>query len=254
MEIKVIAPPERLSDIVKCYWTLEKGNKKHIERLFPCGESQFIFHYRNPFAEIYNGKEFDQPRSLACGQFTAFKDIISNSDAGLIGVLFHSYSLKSVLHIPADELTSKTIDLKEINSAYSSVEQRINEIPNLESRIKVISDFLLKHALIKNKRHFDLVKDAANSLSKSSIDIKTLADKYSLSIRQFERIFNDHIGVSPKHFREIMRFKGSFNRIKHIRNLTDLSYESGYYDQSHFIRSFKKFTGYSPGEYLKIAP
>jgi AraC-like DNA-binding protein len=50
-----------------------------------------------------------------------------------------------------------------------------------------------------------------------------------------------------------MRFKRAFFLLQKDTDLTHVSYSSGYYDQSHFIRAFKKFSGHTPGEYLRIA-
>jgi AraC-like DNA-binding protein len=71
--------------------------------------------------------------------------------------------------------------------------------------------------------------------------------------RTFERMFEREIGISPVLFRRISQFSKAFRQVNE-RTLPDLStitYRNGYTDQSHFIRAFKEFTGFTPSAYLK---
>ena len=255
MKIEVKYPSEKLAGIVKCYWTLEKDAGQHIERLYPCGETQIIFHYGNPFKEIDCEKMSNQPQSIVCGQMTTFRDIISEQSAGLIGIIFQPYSISAILHIASYELTQESFDLIDINKIFLPIENQIRDAANTTARIKIIEDFLLKRISIPNDVHFGIIKESVKNLSipNHGITVKGIAEKFSLSERQLERIFNDYVGLPPKSYAEIMRFKQSFYLLQSETDLTQISYLSGYYDQPHFIRTFKKFSGYTPGEYLKLA-
>lgn len=86
--------------------------------------------------------------------------------------------------------------------------------------------------------------------SKGQITVKEVRDRLSIAERTFERHFQREIGVSPKQFARIIQFSFSLNQIREedYHSLTDISYESGFADQSHFIRTFKRFTGKTPKE------
>ena len=253
MKIEVKYPSPSLSDIVKCYWTLEKGNEKHTERLYPCGETQIIFHYRNPFVEITKDKSVRQSQSIACGQLTTYKDILANESAGMIGIIFQPYSLNTILHVATDELTHESLSLTGINKIFGELTEKIAEANSTQKRIDIMENFLLKRISINNKSHFDISKASIAFLSsdRTNLSIKDLANIFSLSERQFERIFKDYVGVTPKYYSEIEKFKRAYTLLHHRSDLTSITYLSGYYDQSHFIRSFKKFTGKTPGEFLR---
>jgi len=72
-----------------------------------------------------------------------------------------------------------------------------------------------------------------------------------LSEKSFERKFKQGVGISPKLFSRICRFQAALNQLRnnHYRKLSDVAYENGYADQSHFIRAFKEFAGFSPQQY-----
>lgn len=65
-----------------------------------------------------------------------------------------------------------------------------------------------------------------------------------------ERRFRSIIGTTPKKFASIVRFKQALSHYKPQASLTDLGYEAGFYDQAHFIREFKSFTGETPEQFF----
>lgn len=255
MKIEVINPGKYLKEYVKCYWVLEKGNYFHKERLFPTGELQLIFHYGNPFCESNkNSEEIKQPEFLGCGQFTKYRDIISRSDAGLIGVVFHPYSITSFFKMPAWEFSHSVIDLESIAKEYKTLGCMVQDAASTAERILIIEKFLLKKMFISNKHHFNLVKESIRyiSESRSKFQIKDLSGKFNLSERQFERIFNKYVGLSPRSFSGIARFNRALRLINSRSSLTDISLDAGFYDQPQFIKDFKEFTGHTPGEYRAL--
>ena len=83
------------------------------------------------------------------------------------------------------------------------------------------------------------------------VNIKNLANHFSMSPRQFERKFKECIGFSPKSFARIVRFKSLISSYKKgDSTLTKVAYDFGYYDQAHFIQDFKQFSGYNPHAYF----
>jgi transcriptional regulator GlxA family with amidase domain len=60
------------------------------------------------------------------------------------------------------------------------------------------------------------------------------------------------VGITPKLLARITRFQKALNMLEtnSSKSLTTVAYEGGFYDQSHFIRDFKEFTGYNPNTYF----
>jgi AraC-like DNA-binding protein len=61
------------------------------------------------------------------------------------------------------------------------------------------------------------------------------------------------VGITPSQYRRICQFQGSFMqlRYKEFETLSDIAFDNGFSDQSHFIRSFKEFAATTPMGYLK---
>jgi transcriptional regulator GlxA family with amidase domain len=113
---------------------------------------------------------------------------------------------------------------------------------------------LIQKALM---RTFDvqLVQSAAKLLfhTKGQCRVEELADYCQTSIRQLQRRFEQAIGVSPKFYARTIRFEQAQRRLMfHPQtDLTQLAYDCGYFDQAHFIKEFRAFTGRTPSQYAE---
>jgi len=88
---------------------------------------------------------------------------------------------------------------------------------------------------------------------KARISVTKLAQEIDLSRRHLGRLFLHQIGLSPKLFLRIYRFQLAWQQLRqaHPPKLTDIGYDLGYYDQSHFIRECQWMTGKCPKELLR---
>ena len=85
---------------------------------------------------------------------------------------------------------------------------------------------------------------------KGQLAVEDLSRKVNISQRQLGRRFNQTVGLSPKEFSRVTRFIHSLKHLKKYPSLslTEIAYESGYYDQAHFIHDYKNYAGVTPGE------
>jgi AraC-like DNA-binding protein len=81
------------------------------------------------------------------------------------------------------------------------------------------------------------------------ISVNELSSIACLSKKQFERLFHSFVGINPKEYTRIVRFHQAGKELNQVQ----IAYASGYADQSHFIRDFKKFCGYTPMSLLKVS-
>jgi len=78
-----------------------------------------------------------------------------------------------------------------------------------------------------------------------------IARMHNITPRYLQKLFYSHTGLSPKSYNKINRFQLSLQLIaKNNQPFTSIAYDCGYFDQSHFIRDFKSFTGVTPSYYL----
>jgi methylphosphotriester-DNA--protein-cysteine methyltransferase len=128
--------------------------------------------------------------------------------------------------------------------------EKINEAKNDTERIAAVEEFLLSR--LNQKAADDLVALAVNLIRQHGGNIKmtALAETLNISQSQFEKRFRKIVGSSPKKFASLVRLS-SVTKAKPEKNgLINLGIDSGYFDQAHFIKDFKSFTGQTPEQFF----
>ncbi len=157
-------------------------------------------------------------------------------------------ALKTIFGLDAFELNHQNISLEDIVRD-AILEQLVNAI-SLEEKISLISSFFLKQIERVKNNHKKLVH--ASTLLQNGKTLKEIQLEMNLSERTLERIIKQSVGLSPKIFSRIMRFQDGLNCLRqtNFENFTELAYQYDYFDQSHYNREFKEFTGTSPSQYM----
>lgn len=110
--------------------------------------------------------------------------------------------------------------------------------------------------ITKIKTDIQLIKYATAAIAANPAKqaLKAVQDNLYLTERTFQRMFEKNIGILPNQYRRICQFNSAFWQLnqRKFQNLTDIAFENGYADQSHYIRAFKEFTNITPKEYLKF--
>lgn len=257
MRYYTIPPPQNLAQYVRFFWMLEgeaDPAKPYVHRTLADGCAEIFFHYNNTFDEITNAGTIEKSVSAGVGgQSQQFNRFIINKSFGMFGAYIYPYAIPRFFNMPATELTNQMPDMETLaGTDGKDLTEKMMLAENNMQRVNIISAFL-ENRLIKNQYQQPAVHFCINSIikTKGAANVKTLADQYFLSTRQFERKFKEFSGFSPKLFSRIIRFQSALSEYgnKH-KSLTDIAYGCGYYDQSHFIHDFKTFSGYHPKNYF----
>lgn len=252
MDYGIIRPPLHLADYVRFYWFIE-GNLPYVHRAFayPCPE--LIFCYKGNFKYGVGHSNDNVLTSGIFGQTETFSRVtLNNKDFGILGVYLYPHAFLQLFGLPANEFTNQYADINSLlGKDGDMLEEKIALASDNQQRAKLVSDFLqarLKNVRTEHTTIASSITAIVNAYDTSSV--KTLADTNFLSLRQFERRFKELSGFSPKSFLRIMRFNSVLNKDFQHKSLTEIGIDCGYYDQSHFIHDFRKFSGVSPKHYF----
>ena len=257
MKYYTIPPSQKLAGFVKCFWVLEDKRTMHnpyIHRTLADGFAELIFHYKGTFDELTSHGEIERSfTSGVHGQSQKYRRFLIKENFGIFGAYLYPFSIPQFFTLPATELSNQMPGLEILLGEEGKfLEERMMLAQDNLQRVKIISAFL-ENKLPKNYLNQPDVFSCINDIiqSKGVTDIKTLAGRHFLSLRQFERKFKHFSGFSPKLFSRITRFQSAIKKYDHKKMpLTEIAYECGYYDQSHFIHDFKEFSGYHPMQYF----
>lgn len=254
MDFQTFAPPEKLAPFIKYFWALEGNGSADTEHTFnaiPDGCPGVIM-VRSEKDAFYMNNERKLPNIFLYGQSVAPASFSSNGKLGAIGICFQPHALKSLFGLDADELTNSCVDLNLVGKKTHLPEQLL-EAKDIDEQIKLLSFYLFEQQQNHTRHPDELTKYAISQLtaSKGALSIKDLQQKVRMSERSLERKFKESVGISPKLYARILRFQESMDQLRKsdYDKLADIAYQNDYADQSHFIRVFKEFTGYSPLEF-----
>jgi AraC-like DNA-binding protein len=88
--------------------------------------------------------------------------------------------------------------------------------------------------------------------SPNQCSIKAISDKVGYSQKHTIKLFKENVGVTPKEFLRVIRFQKAIQQIENQISVdwSQIAFDCGFYDQSHFIADFKRFSGFTPSEYI----
>jgi AraC-like DNA-binding protein len=171
-----------------------------------------------------------------------------------LGISFFPHTLKSIFGFNASELTDSCLD---VDLVFLHILEQLLNTTSPADQINILSFNVLSQIRRTGVQKDIITGYALNQIieSKGRIALKDLQKSLNISERYFERKFNQHVGISPKLFSKVYRFQASLNQLKsnHYAKLSDIAFDNGYADQSHFIRTFKEFAGFPPYQFQKQA-
>ncbi len=257
MNYEVFTPVAELQSFVKCFWTLENDGSSTPERqrVLPDGCMEMIFHYGDHYRQYFeDGSSIIQPKCFVFGQISSFIEIEPMGRTGIVAARFLPEGLVPFIETAVAELENRAVDLYELfGEEGKMLEVEVISAVDNPSRIKLIEEFLLSK--LSSPQTIDNVTKAcvqAIFQSQGQLGVVELADKMNINRRNMERRFISAVGLSPKQLSRVARLQATLKMLeqKQYSSLTSLAYESGYYDQAHFIKDFKEFTGLSPKSFF----
>lgn len=251
-------PTELLSEYIQLIWIAESESPDDYypkEKILPDGIVEIVFHFGEPFiTHNANGGKIKQPTGFAVSQMREFIEIESDGNIGFVSVRFYPWGAHHFFERPINTFLDNTIDLKYLwKDDYQSILKQIEKVCN-DEKVSIIQQFLYK-CLSQHNNGNDPIDNAIKLIrnTKGQYPIDSICQKTNLTYKQLERKFLATIGATPKVFSRTTRFLHLCHHLKEYENKTmvQLTYELGYYDQAHFIKDFKAFSGLTPREYYQ---
>lgn len=247
----------KLAPYVRFFWVLESDlsqGEEFVHRSVADGGVEIVFHYRGTFNDLCDaGSSELSPLSNIQAQSTGFRRFATNTSFGIFGAYLYPFAIPRLFAMPAADFTNLSPDLYSVFGMEGKLlEEQMCTAADNEKRVSIISSYL-ESKLDANKRDLPAVHTAVHTIINAGglITVEDLAKYFDLSTRQFERRFKEFAGLGPKLYANVIRFQtATAQRSAGIRDLTEIAYRCGYYDQSHFINDFRRFSGYSPKEYF----
>ena len=245
-------PHHLIADYVRTVLILEGSSESNIADLpiFTNGMSAF-------FCKTEKDKSGNENivQLALFGKSVPEDHCVVNTNETIIIYFFKPFALASMFNINAAKLIDSPIDPGSWNAHKTNALRTQLIYASSTSRKLEVLDNLLIQQLKQHRRECEIIKYATDQimLDPGTEILSEMLSKLDLNERTFQRIFKKYVGVTPNQYRRICQFQLSFYQLrsKDFNKLTDIAYDNGFADQSHFIRSFKEFTQITPNDYLK---
>jgi AraC-like DNA-binding protein len=199
--------------------------------------------------------ENDKNQVTLFGQTVPDESWMIENTTQVIAFFFKPFSIGPLFKLPAEKLKEKPFELS-LWHAQKAMALNLQLAParSTEEKMEILNHFILIQ-LRANQRECHIIRQATDQLmlGPGPEALTQLLSELHITERSFQRIFKKYAGITPNEYRRICQFYAAFLHLKEgsFNKLTDVAYHSGYFDQSHFIRSFKEFTEITPNDYLK---
>ena len=228
-----------------------------IERVVPTGNIFILFELDN-----FPRNTFDDELK-ANGAYT--KAWVSGMHQKYINISAHQHSEMLIVQLkPLGAYPLFKVSISELNESVMPAEiyfgesvlkirDEITQKLNVDDKFKLVEDWLFK-LFDENKSAPQNLIDVVTKLRNNPFSKhQELLKDYPKTQKHLISQFKKYGGLSPKSFHRIFRFNKLLEIINQKEEIiwTEIVYETGYADQSHFIKEFQEFCGFNPSKYIK---
>lgn len=245
-------PPAKLAGIVEIIWVFS-GTDTDVQRIVPDGRCELVIHCGTPYREFVGQTWRRQASALFAGQLTRPLHLQGQGAVTAISARFAPGAASTFLYRDASILTDRRSALEEIDPAAGSLPQAMRLAASDAERVERLSAYIETRCALSPLTLDRRIARAVAILDRvEAASIGGIAADLSLSIRQFERLFRRSVGVSPKLYGSIVRFRRIFDDLSEGRiNWSDAAVGAGYSDHPQMAREFQRFVGCSATQFLR---
>lgn len=248
MQIREYIPVNTLRPFIRSFLIIESEYEVRNDVL---PDTSLVMAFRLKGAVNASDDGVLAPAVLGGLRKTARSLFYAGNTANLL-VVFRSAGAAAFFRMPMHELFGASVSLDHFigRQALADISEQLMEAADRASQVDLMQQFLLR--LWRQSQPDMLVRTAIQRITAHDghLRIKELLDGLHISQDAFEKRFRKTTGASPKQFSSIVRLRSVITKADDT-TLTEVAYNAGYFDQSHFIKDFRAFTGKTPRAFYR---
>ncbi len=233
---------------------MERHAPLHKELIIPKGVVEIIFNLNDKFPILsqIGGKQYRVSDCFINGFNTVPIQLQPPEQQVFFGVQFQPLAVKEIFGAPACEFSNTLVDVTLVDATFRSLWHQLAEQNSFGARVSVFLGWLEKRFLQSQPRE-SLMNNFLSGAFQQDLTVTALAGSLYYSPRHLSRKIIEATGMNAE---EILLYKKYLHAVHLIHHsdltLTEIAYECRFFDQSHFIKSFRTYTGMTPGAYKRV--
>ncbi|MFC7546556.1 DUF6597 domain-containing transcriptional factor [Plantactinospora sp. GCM10030261] len=254
----VPAPPlDRFVDDIYCLAGPPRYRRMNVP---PMPSAHLVVNLGEPI-QVWDSDPSVPPALFTGGWFTGVWTrrvlIEYPSRVRIVGVHFKPWGMSPFVDIPAAELRDRWVPVGVgWQRSVDRIRDDVGDVASASEALRSLERELLSRLAEIPTGGLDLVRHAGGRLETihGAVPVGTLAQEAGVSGTHLAGQFRTYVGVTPKRVARIYRFARLILSVDARRPVdwSRLAHAAGYFDQAHFIREFKDFTGHTPTAYLAL--
>ncbi len=256
MDYKEYKPAKEIQHLVECFWTnylTEEDIRDDFDIIIPDGNIEAMIMIDGTY--LRKDEQIDSEYLVEdCRLVTPFQKAVKvYQKPGTSGVCirFKPGAITELTGYSLDELNESAYPLEVLMPDLTDL--CMNEIQKGTSKIELIGKITSLLKAQSNTAKDDILTHHfidQSIRSKGNVRVEQFCDQSGVHKSTLEKNFKHQTGLTPKQYSKIIRYNYLMNQILFTKkSLTELSYELGFFDQSHMIKDFTSFTGLGPSEF-----
>jgi AraC-like DNA-binding protein len=250
-------PLDRFIDDIYCLTGVPRHRRLNVP---PMPSAHLVINLAGPIG-LYDSDPAVPPAVFTDGWFmgvwTRRFVIEYQSPVRVVGVHFKPWGMSPFVDLPSSELRDRWLPVDAVwERSLDRMHDRIASATSTGEILQILEDELRSRLVPAPSRGLELVNHAAGRLESSwgAVPVGALTDSAGVSGNHLATQFKSHLGVTPKRVARIYRFARLILSVDalHPVDWPQLAQAAGYFDQAHFSKEFKDFTGHTPTAYLAL--
>ena len=234
-------------------WQVDQSTAYERECIIPKGVVEIIFNFStgSPILTSLQNKEYHLPACFINGFNTTPIQTKLPCQQNFFGVVLQPLAVHKITGCPAGKFADITIDATLLDKTFQSLWHQLADQNDFNNRVVVFLEWITKK-IVDFQPQEQLLNDFLYAISQHELTVKALAASVCYSPRQLSRKMLAATGMNTESMLLYKKYLHAVHLIHHTSlSMTVIAYQSGFADQSHFIKSFKSFTQITPGEYQR---
>ncbi|MGR0161507.1 DUF6597 domain-containing transcriptional factor [Paenarthrobacter nitroguajacolicus] len=256
-------PPPGLQPFVTQLWFVRAEPQAKYEKILPGPEAHLILNLSDPYRLISppdgsGGQEPATGTEVSTGFYAGLQRsyLISENPAELfnVGARLTPYGLAAFTSQPPSGFQNRVVDAESVFPGFSELRSQLVDAEP-DRAFTALTSFL-QQRVRPGYQADPRTRKATQILAAEDVEISVLAGDLGISASTLERIMMRDCGTTAKAYSDVCRFNRMVNQAASLPKGSvpgrELLHLADYYDQPHLIRAFKRFSGFTPTEYLQV--